>query len=218
MDMEQYIGCVILYHGRMAAVIDAQSSYDGDYIVLRYDGEDTSFRVNAFDQDLMDSLPDPEYGLLKHWNGGVVFSFNGQDYTLGSHPYEPCLYIGKGGRILCTLHNAFDAYELPETFARGESLTGPDGRMYGCGSFCRALLAAIASGRPEMDFTFAAMISRTAEKGPGDYGTDTFPESPLHESPDRRGPQVMNYCPNCGKKNDGGNYCTGCGTRLLKEL
>lgn len=27
--------------------------------------------------------------------------------------------------------------------------------------------------------------------------------------------KVMNFCPNCGKKNDGNNYCTECGTKLL---
>ena len=27
--------------------------------------------------------------------------------------------------------------------------------------------------------------------------------------------EVMNYCPNCGKKNTGGRYCTECGTKLL---
>lgn len=30
-------------------------------------------------------------------------------------------------------------------------------------------------------------------------------------------PRVMNYCPECGKKNDGNKYCTDCGTKLLKN-
>lgn len=29
------------------------------------------------------------------------------------------------------------------------------------------------------------------------------------------GVKVMKYCPNCGKKNKGGRYCTKCGTKLL---
>ncbi|MCQ2485896.1 MAG: zinc ribbon domain-containing protein [Clostridia bacterium] len=29
--------------------------------------------------------------------------------------------------------------------------------------------------------------------------------------------KVMNYCPVCGKKNDGGKFCTECGAKLLKE-
>jgi len=29
--------------------------------------------------------------------------------------------------------------------------------------------------------------------------------------------KVMNYCPNCGKKNDGDNYCCECGTKLSEQ-
>ena len=29
--------------------------------------------------------------------------------------------------------------------------------------------------------------------------------------------KVMNYCPVCGKKNDGGKFCIECGTKLLKD-
>lgn len=29
--------------------------------------------------------------------------------------------------------------------------------------------------------------------------------------------KVMNYCPVCGNKNDGGKFCTECGTKLLKD-
>lgn len=32
----------------------------------------------------------------------------------------------------------------------------------------------------------------------------------------RKSPEVMKYCPNCGKKNNGGTYCIECGTKLLK--
>lgn len=99
----------------------------------------------------------------------VVFLFDERVYTLGSHPYEPCLYIKESGRIIRTLHNAFDAYDLPEIFARGETLRGIDGRDYNMESFCNALIAAIASTRTEMDFTFAASIARMAEERHEDY-------------------------------------------------
>ena len=30
-----------------------------------------------------------------------------------------------------------------------------------------------------------------------------------------KGVKVMNYCPNCGKKNNGGRYCSDCGSNLI---
>lgn len=103
-----------------------------------------------------------ECGRLFRRDEDVVFQYGNAEYTLGSHPYEPCLYIKKDGRTLRTLHNAFDAYELPERFAAGEILTGIDGRKYDSDAFCKVLAAAIDSDRSEMDFPFAAGLAETA--------------------------------------------------------
>ena len=200
MNLEQYIGCYILYNGRVAVVTGARSNYDGNYLILRYADADNTFSVNAFEDELMNALPDPEHGIIKRKENDVVFLYDECEYVLGYHPYEPCLYIKKDGAILRTLHNAFTVDELPERFAQGETLLGIDGKEYDREAFCKTLIAAIATGRTEMDFTFAAVLSRTDTERHEDYGTK---------------PAVMNFCPNCGKKNNGGNYCTGCGTKLI---
>lgn len=217
MELEQYIGCIIMYNGRTAAVTGAGSTYEGEYFRLRYTDSETEFTVNAFEGELLKALPDPEYGILKRRDSEVLFLYRETEYTLGSQPYEPCMYIRRSGRIIRTLHNAFDAYDLSERFARGEKLPGADGKEYDRESFCKALLAAIACGRPEMDFTFAAGLSQTAAECCDDHMTDLLPEDLTGGKTDRRDPRVMDYCPNCGKKNGKGRYCTECGTKLLRE-
>lgn len=159
MNLEQYIGCVIKYNGRLAIIVGARSNYDGDYFTLEYADGGKIFSVNAFDEELMDAIPDPSYGIIKRRDGEVVFLYGDTEYTLGSHPYEPCLYIKKDGAILRTLHNAFTEDELPERFAEGESLLGIDGKEYDREGFCRVLAAALGSERSEMDFPFAAKLA-----------------------------------------------------------
>ena len=40
-------------------------------------------------------------------------------------------------------------------------------------------------------------------------------EEELKKLSDIEGVKVMNYCPNCGKKNNGGRYCSDCGSNLI---
>lgn len=160
MNLEQYTGCLIRYKGRIAIVTGARSNYDGDVFYLQYTDSDTSFTVDAFEKAMIGALPDPGCGLLKRMGDEVVFLYDETEYTLGSHPYEPCLYIKKDGGIVRTLHNAFTADELPERFAEDGVLTGIDGKEYDLESFCRVLAAAITSDRTEMDFPFAAGLSQ----------------------------------------------------------
>lgn len=161
MDMEQYIGCVILWRGRPAMIVGVVSSYAGDWFRLQYIGDDSGKRVqaDAFDDATLEALPDPFYGLLKQKDGKVIFAYRDTEYELGDHPYEPCLYIRKDGRTVCTLHNAFTADDLPVRLA-AEPLTGIDGRAYDRDTFCKVLSTALDSGRGEMDFPFAASLAR----------------------------------------------------------
>lgn len=92
----------------------------------------------------------------------VVFVHKGETYVLTDHPYEPCIYIKSEGKIVCTLHNAFTVYDLPEFFAEGRELTAIDGKVYNERMFCKVLAAALDSGRGEMDFTFAASLPSLA--------------------------------------------------------
>lgn len=160
MNLEQYIGCLIRYGGRLAAVTSARSNYDGDWLRLHIPDEGRTFEVNAFEAELLRALPDPSFGLLKRRGSAVLFVYRDAEYELSDQPYEPCLYIRKDGAIFRTLHNAFTADELPERLASGEELTGIDGRQYDLAKFCRVLAAAIDGSRSEMDFPFAARQAR----------------------------------------------------------
>lgn len=100
-------------------------------------------------------------GTIKRDGNNVIFAYNGENYVLGDHPYEPCTYIKKDGKIIRTLHNAFTVYDLPEFFAEGRVLTAVDGRKYDEEGFCRVLCAAVDSQRSEMDFPFAANLVKT---------------------------------------------------------
>lgn len=164
MNLEQYIGCVIMYNGKMAIITKTRSNYDGDFFYLKYIDSETEFSVNIFEDDLMEALPDPEYGLIKRKEEEIVFLYNDTEYRIASHPYEPCTYIKEEGQIVRTLHNGFEVYELPERFAQKETLLGIDGKRYDQETFYKVLVAAIYSNRSEMDFTFAAKLAQTVEE------------------------------------------------------
>lgn len=89
----------------------------------------------------------------------VIFTNEGKEYELGSHPYEPCLYIYESDEMIKILHNAFEVYDLVEKFEAGETLTGPDGKKYDKYSFCKVLSAAISDSRYEMNWTFADRLA-----------------------------------------------------------
>ena len=94
----------------------------------------------------------------------IIFGFDGCEYELRSHPYEPCLYICQNGEIVKVLHNAFDAYDLPEIFASGETVRSIDGKDINEETFCRVLIAARNDRRYEMDWTFAARLAASGTR------------------------------------------------------
>ena len=61
-------------------------------------------------------------GKIENINGKIVFSYADGEYELRSHPYEPCLYICKNDEMIKILHNAFEAYDLPEIFDANETV------------------------------------------------------------------------------------------------
>lgn len=158
MELEQYVGCIVMWNGRPAEIVGVRDCYDGISFLLCYtDASDAdSFDLNIYEDDVMSILPDPKHGIIKRKGKDVIFLYRGVEYELTDQPYEPCLYIKKDGAIFRTLHNAFTAYDLPEYFAQGNSLTAIDGKKYGKKDFCKVLAAAIDGDRSEMDFTFAA--------------------------------------------------------------
>ena len=94
--------------------------------------------------------------MIEHKDEKVVFSHNGVEYELASHPYEPCLYIKKNGSIAHVLHNAFDAYDLPDIFGAGNTVTAIDGKVFDENAFFKVLAATIDSGRYELDWPYAS--------------------------------------------------------------
>lgn len=157
MQFEQYIDCVIQWNGRLATISGAVDCYEGSWITFTYENGDTG-RADCFDDDFVRALPDPEYGLLKRRYGKVLFFYNDMEYKLGDNPLEPCIYIIKDDKIICTLHYAFTIYDLPEWFASGKKLLGINGIEYDGTAFCRVLAASIDSGCADLDFPAAAEL------------------------------------------------------------
>lgn len=91
--------------------------------------------------------------------GVIYFNYNGCSYKLESQPYEPCLYIQGGDRIVCTLHTAFTTDELIGAFSKGVSVKAVNWVDYDEAAFIRALAAALDSGREQLDDTYAAKLA-----------------------------------------------------------
>ena len=90
----------------------------------------------------------------------LFFEYKGVSYTLTSNRYDPCTYISRGDDTVCTLHNAFNTDELKDAFEKGGTVKALDWADYDETGFCKALAAALDSGRAELDFTYAAKLSQ----------------------------------------------------------
>ena len=94
----------------------------------------------------------------------VTYTYKGETYLLTSHPYEPCLYIREKDLQVCTLHNAYNTYDLKKAFSAGETVSTNYGKDYDKefdeAGFCRVLAAALDSGRDNMDFFDAAKLAK----------------------------------------------------------
>lgn len=98
-----------------------------------------------------------KYGKLAFNDDEVTYTYNGTEYRLAFHPYEPCLYICIGDDIIYVLHNTFTTYQLKEAFTEGKTVND-FGREYDEEGFCKVLAAFLDSGRTDMDFFYAAKL------------------------------------------------------------
>lgn len=96
--------------------------------------------------------------LLKLADNKILFVYNNERYWLTSHPYEPCMYIKHNGLAVCTIHNAFEVYDLPDTFTNEEKIKSIDGTLYDEDAFLKVLAVAIDSNQKDMNFTDAAKL------------------------------------------------------------
>ncbi len=95
---------------------------------------------------------------LENIGDKVIFTYEGKEYELGSHPYEPCLYIYQNDEMIKILRNSFEVYDLVERFEAGETLIAPDSSEYDKDLFCKVLAAALNDERYEMNWTFVAKL------------------------------------------------------------
>lgn len=97
-----------------------------------------------------------EKGFFTSNGDDLSYNYKGIAYSVSYHPYEPCLYLYEGGRLVLTLHNAFTTQALIAAFAEGSALDGMDGILYDEDIIAVTLAAALDSGRGDMDLTYAA--------------------------------------------------------------
>lgn len=103
---------------------------------------------------------DNDFGRLVISGEELFFEYKGISYTLTSNRYEPCTYISTDDRIVCTLHNAFTTDHLADAFGSGGTVRALDWVEYDEAAFCKALCAALDSGREQLDFTYAVKLSQ----------------------------------------------------------
>jgi len=85
-------------------------------------------------------------GDLYLWDGSCA-------YRIGSHPYEPCTYLLRGGGISAAIHNAFEADTIRFAAESGETVRSITGNDYGIGRICRLLVFA-AKDCPDSDIGY----------------------------------------------------------------
>ena len=100
----------------------------------------------------------PDFGKLEYSAKEMNFIYRGTVYAVSDYPYEPCLYLKKDGRLLSVIHNSFTVDNLIRVFSEGGSVHDVDreSTAYDEAAFSRVLAAVVDSGRPDVDFTFAA--------------------------------------------------------------
>ena len=97
-----------------------------------------------------------EKGVFTVADDKLYFTYKGITYAVSFYPYEPCLYLYEGERLVLVLHNAFTTHALIDAFAEGRALDGMDGILYDESIMSQTLAAALDSGRGDMDLTYAA--------------------------------------------------------------
>ena len=122
-----------------------------------------SYRKNPWtpcESRVPDVIHHMRYGKFTYEETKMFYEYRGNRYMLGSHPYEPCLYLVSDGKCIRTLHNAFTVEKLRETFLAGETICdGLTDTVYDANAFCRVLAITIESGREDMDFPYAAKLA-----------------------------------------------------------
>jgi len=97
----------------------------------------------------------------------------GKTYQLFCHPYEPCMYIKDGERLVTVIHNAFDPLFVLKAFAKGDSVIAITGNAYDPKAFC-VMLEFAADHFDNTDISYiegALAVKKLKELGAADPET-----------------------------------------------
>ena len=87
---------------------------------------------------------------------------NGRRFILTCHPYEPCLYITDEDGCKTAVHNAFDPFDVLDSFSRGETIGSITGREYNAQDFCR--MVEYAAGMADIGMNDVEAVFGTDKK------------------------------------------------------
>ena len=83
----------------------------------------------------------------------LEFTFNNTTYQLTSHPFEPCLYIRQGDKLIRIIHNAFTIEEMIEAAKGIYQITSVTGTKYDIEAICEVLSHALKPDFFETDLS-----------------------------------------------------------------
>ncbi len=110
--------------------------------------------MQDYDTDKKIIVYEDDHLTLVYDDGCPYLIIRGAKYDLTSSPYEPCLYIGNGDRLIA-VHNSFDPVFAVSKFARGETVDAVTGKKYGAEDFCRMLEFVVTALGFDTDISYA---------------------------------------------------------------
>ncbi len=84
----------------------------------------------------------------------LIFNNNKNMYYLDSYPYEPCLYIKLNNKIVVTIHNSFNTFEIIDIAKNKSKIKAITGKEYNIEEICELLIWAINSKILDTDISY----------------------------------------------------------------
>ena len=79
---------------------------------------------------------------------------NNNMYYLDSYPYEPCLYIKLNNKIVVTIHNSFNTFEIIDVAKNNNKIKAITGKEYDIREICELLICAIDNNVFDTDISY----------------------------------------------------------------
>ncbi|MBQ7491863.1 MAG: hypothetical protein IJT76_04630 [Clostridia bacterium] len=111
----------------------------------------------------------------------------GKTYLLTCHPYEPCLYITDESGFKTAVHNAFDPFDVLDSFYAGRTVTSITGLEYDARDFC--VMAEYAAGMGNIGIgdaerVFAGRVKEKSKKAHPEEDPVWVKENPKDTRPE----------------------------------